>query len=644
MTQNKPTMWLQRLVVTKSGSAVYDQAFHLGVNIIRGENSTGKSTIADLIFFGLGGDLTKWKDEAGSCDSVYAEVNVDGLAATLRRDIEGAGQQPMWIHMGDFTAATASSTDGWQKYPYRRYGDKESFSQILFRFLDLPEVPGDAGANITMHQLLRLMYVDQMTPVDRIFRFETNDSPNRRQAVGDLMCGILDSRIYEAQLRLRDLDKQFEIAERQLAGLYSVLDRVENSPTVGLIEASLSTLKSERAEVLRKIEALRSRRFEAPVGARQGEKVIAEIKTRLDKVNSDLATYQLDLGQTELSIEDATMLIAEVTRSLAQLRDGQAATDVLGKISFSFCPSCYAPVAEGSDGHSCALCKSALDPKADKMRFVRMRNELELQLKESQKLQTERQEKLSKNRNMVRGLTSVRDQLTSEYLSLVRHYVSDADVEIDQLTTRLGYLDRELVDMERQRRLAEQLEALSASKARLNAEITATRDQLKSWLSAKERRETTAYGLIQRKTAEILGMDLQSEEEFTTGTEVYFNFAEDRVAVAGKSGFSASSLTVIRNAFHLALLWSSVIDRDFKYPRFLLMDNVEDKGMTQARSQNFQRKMVAISAELPAEHQIIFTTSMVSAELDNSALVVGDHYRFDHKSLRFSTPAKVTDG
>ena len=644
MIQHKPTMWVQRLVVVKSGKALYDEAFHLGVNIIRGENSTGKSTIADLIFFALGGDLTRWKDESGSCDSVYVQVSIDSLSITLRRDIERAGQQPMWIFMGDFTAASASASEGWQKYPYRRYGDKESFTQVLFRILDLPEVPGDAGANITMHQLLRLMYVDQMTPVDRIFRYEQNDSANRRQAVGDLMCGILDSRIYAAQLSLRELEKQFEVAEGQLSGLYRVIDRVENSPTVGLIEASQQTLKRERADVLQKIEALKGRRFDAPTGARQGEHLIAELKARLDKVNRDIAILQLDVGQTELAIEDAAMLISEVSRNLAQIRDGQAATDILGPITFSFCPSCYSPLSASDEAHVCSLCKSPLDPKAEKMRFVRMRNELELQLKESQRLQGERSEKLTKDRNMLRGLSSIRDQLTSEYLPLVRNYVSDADVEIDQLTTRLGYLDRELIDLDRQRRLAEQLEELSAAKARLNTEISTTKDQLKAWVAAKERREATAYTLIHRKTAEILGMDLQSEQEFTSDTEVYFNFAEDRIAIAGKSGFSASSLTVIRNAFHVALLWASVLDSGFKYPRFLLMDNIEDKGMTQARSQNFQKRIVEISASLPAEHQIIFTTSMVSPELDSSDLVVGEHYRFDHKSLRFAGPAQVTHG
>lgn len=45
---------LKRLRVMQGGDPVYDQSFHTGVNIIRGENGSGKLTIADFIFYVLG--------------------------------------------------------------------------------------------------------------------------------------------------------------------------------------------------------------------------------------------------------------------------------------------------------------------------------------------------------------------------------------------------------------------------------------------------------------------------------------------------------------------------------------------------------------------------------------------------------------
>lgn len=50
MTSNKSTLFIDRFIVMKSGRAVYDQNFHSGINIIRGDNSIGKSTIMDLLF------------------------------------------------------------------------------------------------------------------------------------------------------------------------------------------------------------------------------------------------------------------------------------------------------------------------------------------------------------------------------------------------------------------------------------------------------------------------------------------------------------------------------------------------------------------------------------------------------------------
>ena len=44
---------LNRLQVIKEGTPVFNEEFHNGINIIRGHNSTGKSTISNFIFFAL---------------------------------------------------------------------------------------------------------------------------------------------------------------------------------------------------------------------------------------------------------------------------------------------------------------------------------------------------------------------------------------------------------------------------------------------------------------------------------------------------------------------------------------------------------------------------------------------------------------
>jgi len=81
---------LNRLRVIRRGKVAYDQTFHVGVNIIRGQNGSGKSTIADFIFFVLGGEFGDWKDAARQCDEVQAEVVTPNGALAIRRSIETA--------------------------------------------------------------------------------------------------------------------------------------------------------------------------------------------------------------------------------------------------------------------------------------------------------------------------------------------------------------------------------------------------------------------------------------------------------------------------------------------------------------------------------------------------------------------------
>jgi hypothetical protein len=57
--------------------------------------------------------------------------------------------------------------------------------------------------------------------------------------------------------------------------------------------------------------------------------------------------------------------------------------------------------------------------------------------------------------------------------------------------------------------------------------------------------------------------------------------------------------------------------------------------MEEARSQNFQRVIVDFSKNHQTRHQIIFTTSMIAPELDNSSLCIGPAYSKEKHTLDF---------
>ena len=153
---SRSKLLVNRFAVCKSGRFVYDQEFHAGVNIIRGVNGTGKSTIADLLSYSLGAVISEWTQEQRGCDWVMAEVALNGIPFCLKRDITDSGQAKMSIFEGKFNDALSTVAD-WTQYSMRRSEERHSFSQQIFELLGLPRHKTDDSKNLTLHQILRLM-------------------------------------------------------------------------------------------------------------------------------------------------------------------------------------------------------------------------------------------------------------------------------------------------------------------------------------------------------------------------------------------------------------------------------------------------------------------------------------------------------
>jgi len=62
---------------------------------------------------------------------------------------------------------------------------------------------------------------------------------------------------------------------------------------------------------------------------------------------------------------------------------------------------------------------------------------------------------------------------------------------------------------------------------------------------------------------------------------------------------------------------------------------MEDKGIEAIRAENFQKLIIQKSQKFRAENfQIIYTTSFITDELNQSEYVVGDYYTEANPSLK----------
>ena len=257
MTQFEPVLIVRRLIVVKGAKPVYDERLHPGVNVIRGENASGKSTILNFIYYGLGGDLTDWSTAALLCSRVYLEVELNGMVVTLARDISKTAGSPMDIFSGAYELSLKQPANAWNRYPYRRSLTTESFSQALFRLLGMPDVSLEVSGNITMHQVLRLLYADQLSPVDEIFRFEQFEQKDTRDTIGRLLCGAYTNELYENTQSLKSLKKEFDKIDAQLRSLFVVLGKAEQEvATTDWLSAEREELLKQKRQVEQETDAL----------------------------------------------------------------------------------------------------------------------------------------------------------------------------------------------------------------------------------------------------------------------------------------------------------------------------------------------------------------------------------------------------
>lgn len=633
MTLLKPQLALRRLEVFHKGRPVYSQPFNDGVNIIRGSNSSGKSTIADFIFFALGGDLAKWKPEAELCDFVIAEIEINGATVTLKRDVETSSRQPMSIFWGPLDKARTSVAEGWQVFPFSRGADRESFSQVLFRALELPEVRGDSDSNITMHQLLRLIYVDQISGVDSLMRDERFDAALTRNTIGDLLFGIYEDTLYQDELLIRAKQKELEASTREFDTILSVLGQSGIEVDALAIQKALTAITEEEAELQRSISGIASVQ---PNGASTDSVSSAEKARGVFKELRQAAVRIEDARDRQaLEVEDSRHFVRHLETRLSSLSDSEDTRAAIKGLPVTACPECLATVAPSADAKTCALCKQPTSADIQRSQLLRMRQELALQLKESQKLLADKEKRLS---DLSGELPLLREKARSAEKTL-RELVSDVksprDQRLDDLFTKKGALQSHREYLIKQAKAVRLLETLKQKCANLKSEVQALALSIKAKKSRQDKRRAEAGETIAGYTLSLLARDLPREDTFKAAKSLEIDFIKNSFAVDGRNWFSASSMTYLKNSVHFGIFFASLDLPYFRYPRFLLCDNVEDKGMEESRSRNFQKLIVEFSKKCSVRHQIIFTTSMIDPSLNTPDLCVGPQYSEGHKSLVF---------
>lgn len=628
-----PTLVVRRLVIKRNESSAYDENFHEGVNVVYGDNSSGKSTILNFIFYGLGGELTDWSEVALLCSRVFIEAEINGLVVTLSREVSDKSGQPMDFYGGDYEQSQEAPSSEWLRYPYRKSENRESFSQAMFRLLNIPEVETDLSGNVTINQVLRLLYSDQLSPIDDIFRFEQFDPQGLRDTVGRLLCGAYDNTLYQNELRIRALTKELDTVHGELKSLLQVLGRTEDGFTTDWIEAE-RVEATKRQEVLQ--EEIQAAERELYSVSRKDTLTLDAQRAAYDEVQrlqEKLVEVRQNKDALVFTIADSAAFKRGLEAKIEALHSSAVVEGEIGTIRFETCPACYAVLDEVKGNEVCFLCKAPLDQERARDRIAAIISDLGIQVRQSELLQSRRQEELARLEHELDALTREWDQASQRLRELERLPSSEATARLRELNRQAGYLQRELEDLNRRAQIAHLVDELSSKKIAIQAELEFLRSANEKIRASQERRLRQAYTMISDQVTQLLRNDLRRQDSFEEAQGIEFSFGDNKITVDGKSYFSASSRAILKSSFCLGFLAAATKAPFFRHPRFCMIDTLENMGVEPTRSQNFQHQIMRVSQEAKAQHQIIYATAMIAADLDEPRHKVGRTYTRDRRTL-----------
>lgn len=629
-------LFVNRLyVLTTEGKVAYDELFHHGVNIIRGANSSGKSTITHLLFYGLGGDYTQFVTEARRCSRVMVEVEMDKATLTLSRPIEKDDdgrvltQRGMTIYWGSLDEALTGTCE-LTSCGYKTSANKRSFSNVLFEAMGMPIVQGDS--NITMHQLLRLLYIDQESPTSSLFYYEQFDNQTTRETVADLLLGIFDEQLYAAKMRQKELESSISEVKVDIRSLENSLSPQQRSTEFikGLIDERSKEIDRLSGEVVR----LRRGEETAKQKKSQTEQLKAEVR-RLEK-EIDHAEEEIDL--LEHDIEDTEMFIAELSRKQLALSHSIDTRKILGSLQLEYCPECLSPLPKDVPDGTCHLCKQKVESKSGITQAKRLISELTFQKQESEAILRHDGDSLVEAKSRLKALKTKRRQARrnlDEQLGYVRSSTAEA---IEDLIYKKGQLNGELLQYYTMLEMAEKYEMLIKDKERLESELEATKRLIRAKLSHQEARRNIVMRKIQDNGVYFLQHDEERQKAFSHAepTDFSVDFSNNLVFLQNRyAKYSASSSFFLKLVARFSLFFASLDIDWMRYPRFIFADNMEDKGIEMERAQKFQYTLIDKLKDYDTDsYQVIYTTSYITEELDHSEYVVGDHYTMHNKSLK----------
>lgn len=379
----------------------FNATFSRGLNIIRGSNSSGKSTVVNSLLYSLGmEELVGGRNEAAlqyavrnyvdyegtkhfiTESNVSVEIeNHEGLIATVTRAIKSENFSPKLARIVEGPALTAGFIgEASYKFIHDGYSAvyEEGFFTYLERFLglNLPEVYDSSGKKVKLYlqAVFAALAVEQKRGwTDYIANIPFYSVRDARIKVVEYLLG---TDVFELQAKRTELDLESESLNNEWNGLFkkaSIQSRdlglcleglpakvvsnldVQRISVNKVVDGKFHSLPAVVASLRRKHEQLEHKSGELADGT--DRKIVEEIETKTDEINKLAFNYENALSNW--AIHKATLANhaqlakqaeEELARNQVALKLKKYGAELGLETAVDACPTCHQHIEDSLSG------------------------------------------------------------------------------------------------------------------------------------------------------------------------------------------------------------------------------------------------------------------------------------------------------
>lgn len=589
-----------------------------GIVIMEGVNGHGKSTFMNLIYYGLGGRVQAFNKNDDNDSKKHNEIFYDtNNYVELLIEIDDEKYE-LTRYIGDnLIFVVGEEEEVRETCVLRNQSDEHTmvFSDWILGKLNINVfdiVQGTRSFKLNFTDLLRLVYHDQETEVDKVYKEADNsnflsDSLEIRKAIFEILLGKMYNDYYSTLGQYKLTMKELEKAQAVMDSYDEFLGEVLDYDLANVVH--INSMISENQEMIEKVQIEREIASREQGNSDEIWQLIGQQKKELMLNQHKLEEWESAKNLTTQSIDKILYLIDESEKELSEIEKIRLVNKKLKLFTPNTCPYCLREV-EREKGK--CICGNDIEEEQYEKFFYTDEEYLDILKVKKKSIQSLEQllERKSQRLKIIIGHIEKAEQSIEKIRLYIDELTKDIATNynsayIRQLDERERELNGIILELKQAKDLAKKRETLASQVIQLRNKVEGLKIRVDSFLNAARE------DMLNKKKDfdEVYFSLMKRADEHCYSAYI----GEDYMPHINLGAYRERSAAVPKRLMYFLTMLIESLKNEANFPQFLMIDTPNKEGIDKEnliKNIGLLAEADKYTEEMKTQYQIILTTGI----------------------------------